>query len=88
MTSIQTETNDGIVRAPRARTRGHALPKFIKGRINQLAHHCGLQHEAQVKTALMSHLQTLAESGMPISELANVLGRYEETETFRPIQTN
>jgi hypothetical protein len=69
-----------LLRAPHARTREPRLPKVIKGRINQLAHHCALRHEAQVKAALLEQMQRMAEAGATPDDLARVMDRHEEQE--------
>ena len=69
-----------VVRAPGARTREAVLPKAIRTRINQLAHHCALRYEAQVKAALLKEMQGMAESGADASTLSAKMALHEEQD--------
>jgi hypothetical protein len=69
-----------VVRAPGAHAREATLPKTIRTRINLLAHHCGLRHEAQVKAALMQQLQDMHKGGADLTTLAEVMAGHEHQD--------
>jgi len=69
-----------VVRAPGARTREAALPKAIRTRINQLAHHSGQRHEAQVKAALLDSMKHLMATGASLAELTDAMDRHEAAD--------
>ena len=69
-----------VVRAPGARTREAAIPKTIRTRINQLAHHCGQRHEAQVKAALLDSMKHLLETGAGLADLTAAMEHHEAAD--------
>lgn len=70
----------GVVRAPGARTREAAVPKAIRTRINQLAHHSGQRHEAQVKAALLDSIKHLMATGAGLADLTAAMARHEAAD--------
>ncbi|MFP5391632.1 MAG: hypothetical protein ACLGI6_08820 [Gammaproteobacteria bacterium] len=53
------------------------LPEAIRTRINQLAHHCGQRHEAQVKASLLDSMRHLMTAGASLVELTAAMDRHE-----------
>lgn len=82
--STQTGPAATVVRAPGARTREATIPKTIRTRINQLAHHCALRHEAQVKAALLEQMQHLATGGADLAAMARTMDGHEAQEGLTP----
>ena len=69
-----------LLRRPTVRAPGARLPKAIRRRVNQLAHHCALRHEAQVKAALLEQIQRMVDAGSSPTDLARVMDGHEAQE--------